>query len=164
MTINNQSVVQYKFKISRPGQKDWYIFKRYNDFYELDQSLKLRYRNLVEIKKLDQPPKDYPELPPKVSAFGLRTSVAYRGPRLQQFLNDLFKLPLIGQSFSFRKFIEISSQSQISVMIEQSKSNNSSYFKMSHERSMQCIEDINVEDLQTNFQKNINSAFLTNYD
>lgn len=53
----------------------------------------------MELKKLDQYPANFPELPPRISAFGIKTSMAYRAPKLEKYLKDALKLPYIEQSY-----------------------------------------------------------------
>lgn len=170
MTKNNEQVAQYKFKISAPGYAEWPIIKRFSDFYELDQQLKIRYRNLADLQRIDKFPQHFPELPPRISAFGIKTSVAYRGPKMVQYLNDVFQLPLIGSFFIFRKFIQLQNQftehgnnqasndvPDISITIEQTKSKNSSMIKDHNGVDLNKIESFNIDELQSGLLRNVNS-------
>ena len=73
------------------------IIKRYNDFHTLHESLSLRY------------PKMNAELPPKIDMFGAFQTNVVKDERkigLEKYLNEIFQLDGIEQSFGFRVFIE----------------------------------------------------------
>ena len=63
----------YRFQICVIGEENKpenikYIEKRYTDFYELHKALEIRFSNLELKQKL-------PQIPPKLSAFGTKTSI-----------------------------------------------------------------------------------------
>ena len=107
ITNNNEvgdSYVIYRFLVKKRGENFKIIEKRYSDFCDLDQKLQERYRNLVKMKKLSKG-FSMPELPPKLSPFGYKTSVSYRQVHLEKYLNQLFQLDQIEQSYLFLQFI-----------------------------------------------------------
>ncbi len=73
------------------------IIKRYNDFFTLHESLLQRY------------PRMYAELPPKIDMLGAFQTNVVKDERkigLEKYLNEIFQLEGIEESFIFRVFIE----------------------------------------------------------
>lgn len=79
------------------------IYKKFKDFEILHKSLQMRFSANSYL---------LPELPAKYNEFGSRTSVDSKMKGLEKYLNALFKLPKIGDSFAFRKFVSHSKKFQ----------------------------------------------------
>eukprot|EP01017_Pseudomicrothorax_dubius_P041555 TRINITY_DN6659_c0_g4_i1.p1 TRINITY_DN6659_c0_g4~~TRINITY_DN6659_c0_g4_i1.p1 ORF type:complete len:108 (+),score=34.48 TRINITY_DN6659_c0_g4_i1:126-449(+) len=71
------------------------IQKRFREFVELNETLKKRFADRKE---------ELPELPPKTTLLG-KTPLDDRQAGIERYLNGLLKIPVIGESYVFRKFI-----------------------------------------------------------
>ncbi|KRX05547.1 Phox homologous domain [Pseudocohnilembus persalinus] len=121
---NNESYVVYRFQILCEGQKVKILEKRYRQFDDLNDSLKIRYTNHKQQKPELYKDIQFPEFPPKLSAFGFKTSTKHREEKLVEYLNALFQLPEIGQSYVFINFVQIPLQQQQNRSKKVSKEDN----------------------------------------
>lgn len=70
------------------------VYRKFKDFENLHKALKTRF-----------PKEKLPELPPKYNEFSSQTNVEVRMKGLEKYLNILFNIPKIGDSFVFRRFV-----------------------------------------------------------
>ncbi|CAD8138661.1 unnamed protein product [Paramecium pentaurelia] len=92
---DGEKFFRYSFQISI-GDLKHIIWKRFSQFDELHQLLKQRYQQL-------------PQLPFKTTAALQQISPNLRSLNLQQYLQDLIKVPNIGENIHLRQFLEIKS-------------------------------------------------------
>ncbi|CAD8136215.1 unnamed protein product [Paramecium octaurelia] len=90
---DGEKYFRYSFQISFGDQKH-IIWKRFSQFDELHQLLKQRYQLL-------------PQLPFKTTAALQQISPNLRSLNLQQYLQDLIKVPTIGENVHLRQFLEM---------------------------------------------------------
>ncbi|CAD8054379.1 unnamed protein product [Paramecium sonneborni] len=90
---NGEKFLRYSFQISLGPQK-YIIWKRFSQFDELHNLLKQRYQQL-------------PQLPYKTTASLQQISPNLRSLNLQQYLQDLIKVPTIGENIHVRQFLEM---------------------------------------------------------
>ncbi|CAK72766.1 unnamed protein product (macronuclear) [Paramecium tetraurelia] len=90
---DGEKFFRYSFQISFGDQKH-IIWKRFSQFDELHYLLKQRYQQL-------------PQLPFKTTAALQQISPNLRSLNLQQYLQDLIKVPAIGENVHLRQFLEM---------------------------------------------------------
>jgi len=79
------------------------IRKTFKEFESLHKALDVRFK--TKSLKL-------PDLPAKYNAFSNKTSAQFRSQGLERYLNELFKISCIGDSFALRRFIGYMSTSK----------------------------------------------------
>jgi len=96
----------YYILITEDNQKDHdnadhshLIIRTYEYFYMLHKTLKMRYNSSI-LKDVE-----FPEFPLDLGPTVTNSTCVLKHKLLQKYLNSLFKVPQIGDSFAFRKFI-----------------------------------------------------------
>jgi len=94
-TVYHIAIINSPLDLRKKKQK-YSLYRRFKEFDQLHQSL---------LKRFASSQVDLPNLPPKYTTFSNKTTVDSRQQGLQTYLNELFHVPNIGDSFAFRKFV-----------------------------------------------------------